>query len=85
MSERQVRNAQKNRDDFMICVFAPDLVKFKGTAYQMIQAASDYATHREPGRKTTTYQERNFSSVLDGNTIIDTAFLELLTLAKKTI
>lgn len=85
MSERQVRNAQKNRDDFMVCVFAPDLVKFKGTAYQVLQAASDYATHREPGRKTVTYQERNFSSVLDGNTIIDTTFLELLARAKQTI
>lgn len=85
MSERQVRNAQKNREDFMVCVFAPDLLKFKGTAYQVLQAASDYATHREPGRKTTTYQERNFSSVLDGNTIIDTAFLELLARSKKSV
>jgi hypothetical protein len=85
MSERQVRNAQKNREDFMVCVFAPDLMKFKGTAYQVLQAASDYATHREPGRKTITYQERNFSSVLDGNVIIDTTFLELLARAKKSV
>ncbi len=83
MSERQVNNTNKKRDDFMICMLAPDLLKFKGTAYQLVQAASDFATHRVPERKTTTYKERNFSSILDGNTIIDTTFLEMLALASK--
>lgn len=85
MSERQIKNAQKNKEDFMLCMLSPDLFKFKGTAYQVMQAASDYATHRDPGRKTETYKERNFSSVLDGNMIIDTTFLELLSKIKTKV
>ena len=83
MSERQAQNATKNRDAFMVCMLSPDILKFKNTAYQLVQAASDFATHREPGRKTDTYKERNFSSVLDGNTIIDTTFLQVLAKMKK--
>ena len=83
MSDRQVTNTKKKQDEFMICMFAPDLAKFKGTAYQLVQASSDFATHREPARKTTTFQERTFGSILDGNVIIDTTFIEAMALAKK--
>ena len=82
MSDRQVQNMKNNRDTFVACTIVPDLLKFKGTAYQILQAASDFATHRNPGRKTTTYKERNFSNILDGNIIIDTTFAELFALAK---
>lgn len=83
MSERQVKNQNDNKEAFMVCMIAPDILKYKGTAYQLVQAASDFATHREPKRKTATYQERNFSNVLDGNTIIDTTFLKMLALVNK--
>lgn len=82
MSDRQIDNVNKQKEEFMICMFAPDILKFKGTAYQLVQAASDFATHRDPGRKTVTYQERNFSNILDGNTIVNTAFLEALAFMK---
>jgi phage/plasmid-like protein (TIGR03299 family) len=84
MSDRQARNMVDKKEDFMVCMFAPDILKFKGTAYQMVQAASDFATHVAPKRKTSTYQERNFSSILDGNIIIDTTFLKMMDLVKKT-
>jgi hypothetical protein len=85
MSDRQARNMTDKKEAFMVCMVAPDILKFKGTAYQMVQAASDFATHTEPKRKTSTYQERNFSSVLDGNVIIDTTFLRMMELAKKVV
>jgi hypothetical protein len=64
-------------------MLSPDILKYKGTAYQMVQAASDFATHATPQRMTSTYQERNFNKVLDGHPVIDTTFLEMLALAKK--
>ena len=82
-SDRQKANMAEKKEQFMICMFAPDILKYKGTAYQMVQAASDFATHTAPQRMTTTYQERNFNKVLDGHPIIDTTFLEMLALAKK--
>jgi hypothetical protein len=51
----------------------------------MVQAASDFATHVAPKRKSSSYQERNFSSVLDGNTIIDTTFLEMMAKVNKAV
>ena len=84
MSDRQARNITEKKEEFIVCMFAPDILKYKGTAYQLVQAASDFATHRAPKRKTSTYQERNFSNVLDGNTIIDTTFLKMMALAKKS-
>lgn len=83
MSDRQARNMADKKENFMVCMFAPDILKYKGTAYQMVQAASDFATHIAPKRKTSTYQERNFSSVLDGNVIIDTTFLRMMEMARK--
>lgn len=83
MSDRQAQNITDQRSDFMMCMISPDILKYKGTAYQMVQAASDYATHRAPKRKTSTYQERNFTSVLDGNVVIDTTFLKMMELVKR--
>lgn len=82
-SDRQKANMTDKKEQFMICMFAPDILKYKGTAYQMVQAASDFATHATPQRNTSTYQERNFNKVLEGHPIIDTTFLEMLALAKK--
>ena len=82
-SDRQKANMTDKKEQFMICMFAPDILKYKGTAYQMVQAASDFATHAAPQRNTSTYQERNFNKVLEGHPIIDTTFLEMLALAKK--
>ena len=57
-SDRQKANMTDKKEQFMICMFAPDILKYKGTAYQMVQAASDFATHSTPQRNTSTYQEQ---------------------------
>ena len=62
----------------MTCMFAPDLLKFQGSAWQVVQAASDFATHIAPKRMTSTYQENNFNRILDGHVIIDKVFEKLL-------
>lgn len=73
-TERKKRNAMEERASFQMCMFAPDILKFKGTAYQMVQAASDFATHIAPQRMTSTYKERNFDKVLNGHIVIDKTF-----------
>ena len=77
-SERQVSNMEEQKDSFMACMFAPDLLKFKDTGWQVVQAASDYFTHKAPKRATSSYAEKNFEKVLDGNVMFDTVFLEML-------
>ncbi len=77
-SDRTKRTIQKKKEDFMICMFAPDILKFKNTAWGLINAASDYSTHGEPARMTSTYKENKFNSVLNGDVIIDKVFEKLM-------
>lgn len=77
-SDRRKENIEENKQKFMVCMMAPDLIKFQNSAWQVAQAASDYATHTPPKRSTANFQERNFARVLDGNVIIDTVFAQLL-------
>ncbi len=73
-TDRKKRNVAELKDRFMVCMFAPDILKFKGTAWGVVQAASDFATHVAPKRSLATYQESNFNRVLDGHAILDTVY-----------
>lgn len=77
-SDRTKRTIEKKREDFMVCMWAPDLLKFQNTAWGVINAASDYSTHGEPARMTGTYKENKFNSVLNGDIVIDKVFAKLM-------
>lgn len=53
---------------------APDLANIRGTKYGVMQAVSDFATHRIPKRMTDTYKERLFDETINGNSMIDLAY-----------
>ena len=73
-TDRRKANVQEMKDNFMVCMFAPDIAKFQGTAWQLVNAASDLATHVAPKRAASTYRENNFNRVLDGHAIIDKVY-----------
>lgn len=77
-SDRIKANAAKKKEDFMIYMFAPDILKFKDTAWGVINAASDFATHSTPARQTTNFQENRFNNLLNGDIIIDKVFARLM-------
>lgn len=70
-TERQKRNIQKQKDDYMVCYLAPDLMKFQGTAWQAINAMSDFVGHGEPARHTTSYKENRWGKIMDGHKLLD--------------
>ena len=72
-SPREKATAEKCRNEFMVCYYAPDIRQFRGTAWGVINAASDLATHSMPHRNTKNYAENNWSRVMDGHAIIDKA------------
>jgi phage/plasmid-like protein (TIGR03299 family) len=53
---------------------APDLASIRDSKWGMIQAVSDFATHRVPKRLTDTYKESLFDEVIQGHDMIDTAY-----------
>lgn len=70
-TEREKTTAEKCRNEFMVCYYAPDIARFRNTAWGVINAASDLATHSMPHRNTKNYAENNWARVMDGHAIID--------------
>ena len=65
----------------MVCWFAPDIAKFRDTAWGALNAMSDMVTHNAPRRQTATYWENNWGRIMNGHVLMD-RMAELLT-AKK--
>jgi len=74
-SDRKILNIKSLRDELMYRYKeAPDLRILEKSAYRFVNAVSDFATHREPGRRTRNYQENMFMQTIDGNALIDMAY-----------
>lgn len=65
-TDRKKENMKACKEKFMACYFAPDLANYMGTAYALLQASSDFATHVKPLRNSNNYAENNFEKVLNG-------------------
>ena len=70
-TDRMKKNADDLKVKFAMCYFAPDIAKFKNTAWGVINAASDFATHVRSGQSKGKFSETNWASVMNGNMIID--------------
>lgn len=71
MTDRQKKNIQTLRDEYMVCYFAPDIAKFRGTAWGAINAMSDMVTHNQPRRKAKNYRANNWNRIMGGHALID--------------
>lgn len=72
-SERMKANAKQAKDSIMVCMLAPDLVKFINTKWGFINAVSDYVGHAEPMRATSTFEENRWKNIIAGHRIFDKA------------
>ena len=71
----QTKNINRLRSDLELRYFeAPDLEDMPKSAWRMINAVSDFATHTEPLRQTKNYRENLFAKTVDGNALIDKAY-----------
>lgn len=71
MSDIQKRHVQRIKDEYMVCYFAPDIAKFRGTAWGAVNAMSDMVTHNKPHRNTANYRENNWGRVMSGHWLMD--------------
>ena len=72
---QQKKNTKRLQEDMKIRYFdAPDLKEVGKNAYRFINAVSDFATHSEPLRKSSNYNELIFTKTVDGNPLIDKAY-----------
>lgn len=71
----QIKNARTLRNDILTRYFdAPDLKVLGKNAYRFVNAASDFATHANPLRRTANFKENLFAKTVDGNPFIDRAY-----------
>jgi phage/plasmid-like protein (TIGR03299 family) len=71
----QQKNIEAFREDMKMRYFdAPDLKSVGKNGYRFICAASDFGTHAEPLRETTTYKENLFLKTMEGHPFIDKAY-----------
>lgn len=70
-SDRIKNNVILMRDSFKeIYKNTPDTQNFNGTAWGIFNSFADMATHIQPLRKTENFQEKRFSSFIDGNKLL---------------
>lgn len=65
------------KENFFACLQADDIKKFRGTAYSVIMAATDYADHGEPMRRTQNFESNRFYSVLQGHPFVDAMYKQI--------
>ena len=70
-SDRKRNNIERNREEFDKCLNAPDIKKFYGTLWGVVNAVSDFVYHTEPNRVTKTINEGRMLKCINGMTDID--------------
>lgn len=71
MSEREKNGVAKLKEEFMICYCMPDIDKFRGTGWGVVNAMTDMVAHSQPRRNTKNYQENNWGRIMNGHTLVD--------------
>lgn len=73
-SNRKMSNYEYNRDAFKRAFSEQDLNNFRYTGWGVLNAVSDFCYHTAPLRSTSSYDERRFMGMLEGNKILDKAY-----------
>lgn len=76
-TERRKSSVQRLKDNFFYCLQADDIKKFKGTAYAVAMAATDYADHAEPFRKTVNFASNRWYAVMQGHEFVDRIYKQI--------
>ena len=67
----------KLKENFFTCLQAPDIRQYKNTKYAAIMAATDFADHAEPMRKTANFESNRWATIIQGHPFVDTFYKQL--------
>lgn len=71
------RNVAVLREDLMARIQAPDLARFRGTGWAVLNAVADHVAHVRPLVRTPTWRESRFGRIVEGHPLLDKV-LEIL-------
>lgn len=70
-SSRKKTNIISMKEDIFKKYKSPDISQFKGTAWGVINAVTDFAAHTAPARLTQSFQENNWGRIMSGHPVVD--------------
>ena len=73
MSDREKKTMDEKKEQFMVCYFMPDIAKFRGTGWGVLNAMSDFVGHAAPMRARTTFYENRWGQIMNGHNLMDRA------------
>lgn len=76
-SDRQKQTLTNIKESYFARLRADDIVDFRGTAYAALMAATDYADHNEPARKTKNFESNRMLQVIQGHPFVDSFYKRL--------
>lgn len=65
------------KSGFFHCLDAADIRQYKNTKFAVAMAATDYADHAEPMRKTSNFEENRWYQVMQGHPFVDSIYKQL--------
>lgn len=77
-SQRKQNTVKAMKDEFMVCWFMPDLAKFRGTGWGVVNAMADMVGHSQPRRNTQNYRENNWDRIMDGHELLDRVTVKVM-------
>lgn len=79
-SDTVKRHHEEFKEQFFICLGAKDISQYKGSAYAVVNAITDYADHIKPGNET--YSRNRWAQIINnGIPVVDSVYREILKVA----
>lgn len=63
------------------CMSAPDIQNYRGTAYGVMMAVTDFADHSAPLRQTANFKENRWAQIMVGHPFVDQMYKQILAAA----
>lgn len=76
-SDRRKKQVQQVKDNFFYCLGQDDIKQYKGTQFAVLMAATDFADHSEPFRRTQNFEANRWLTVMQGHPFVDAIYKQL--------
>ena len=76
-SIRRVR-IEQSKEAVFSCMGAEDIKQYRGSAYGVMMAVTDFADHSAPLRQTVNYRENRWGQIMAGHPFVDHMYKQIL-------
>lgn len=77
-SDVRKRRIDMLKQTVFACLMADDIKQYRGTAYSVMMAATDFADHSSPLRETANYRENRWAQIMVGHPFVDQMYKQVL-------